>query len=135
MAYITLYFTDGDVQVEPEGDGVGAPVSFTLRADLDEVGSWIGLYAQADSGYYCSGVQVIPSGTTYLKWQFDSDTGGGASPSGSPESYGDPISISGLVEADPNKSYFHIRAKATNDEDPQNDTSVTLVVSGIAYAA
>ena len=98
------------------------------------MGSWTGLYAQADSGYYCSGVQVILSGATYLKWQFDSDTGGGGSPSGSPEAYGDPITLSGLVNDAPDKSYFHVRAKATDDEDPQNDTSVTLVVSGIAYA-
>jgi hypothetical protein len=133
MAYITLYFTSGDTQVEPVGDGVGSPVSFTLRADQNEVGSWKGLYATATSGYVCSGVSVYLSGTTATKWQFTDDDGGGSSPNASPEAYGDPIAI-GQVEA-VTKNYFHVRAKATDDETPTNDTSVSLVCSGIAYAA
>lgn len=130
--YIKLYFTSDDGQVEPSGDGVGEPVSYTLRADLNEVGEWTGLYALATSGYTCSGVEVVPSGSTYLKWQLNSDTDSGESPSGSPEDYGASLSL-GEVDST-NKAYFHVRAKATDDEEPIRDETVTLNVSGIASA-
>ena len=130
--YIKLYFTADDVQVEPVGNGVGTPVSYILRADLDEVGAWTGLYALATSGYTCSGVEVVPSGTTYLKWQLDSDTGGGSSPSGSPEAYGASLEIGEVGSV--TKVYFHARAKATNDEVPFRDEAVSLNVSGVVIA-
>lgn len=130
--YIKLYFTEDDGQVEPVGDGVGEPVSFTLRADLNEVGSWIGLYALSVSGYACSGVEVVPSGSTYLKWQLNSDTLSGVTPSESPEAYGDSLWLGSVGNVTP--IYFHVRAKATDDEAPVRDETVSLNVSGIASA-
>jgi len=130
--YIKLYFTDGDEQVEPVGNGVGEPVSYILRADLNEVGSWTGLYALATSGFTCSGVEVVPSGTYYEKWQLDSDTGGGSSPSGTPEDYGNSLTLGEVGNVTP--VYFHVRAKATDDEVPFRDETVSLNVSGIVAA-
>ncbi len=130
MAYIKLFFTSDDTQVEPEGDGVGSPVEFSLRADQNEEGSWVGLYALADDTYVCSSVVVTPTGDTATKWQLAVDDGG--NPSGSPEAYGDPISLGEV--GDTTKVYFHVRAKAVDTETPANDSSVTLVVSGIAAA-
>lgn len=128
MAYIKLFFASDDSQVS-EAPTLTNAVEFTLRADLDEEGSWIKLYALADDGYACSDVVITPTGTTLAKWQLAPDDGG--SP-GTPESYGDPLSLGAVNDTD--KSYFHVRAKATNDETPVNDDSVTLVVSGVAAA-
>ena len=130
--YIKLYFTTTSGQVEPSGDGVGEPVSYTLRADLNEIGEWTALYALATSGYTCSGVEVIPSGTTYLKWQLTADAGGGATPSGVPMDYGALLELGQVGNVTP--IYFHARAKATDDEEPIRDETVTLNVTGIAAA-
>jgi len=130
--YIKLYFTETEGQVEPVGNGVGEPVTYILRADLNEIGEWTGLYALATSGFTCSGVQVVPSGTTFLKWQLNEDDGGGSTPSGDPEDYGDPLYL-GFIDAH-TKVYFHVRAKATEDEVPVRDETVSLNVAGIASA-
>ena len=128
MAYIKLFFASNDVQVSEAPTTTNA-VSFTLRADLNEVGSGIRLYALADDGYLVSGVSITPTGTTYEKWDLATDAAGSI---GSWQGYGSALSV-GLVN-DTDKSYFWTRAKATDDETPVNDTSVTLVASGIAYA-
>lgn len=127
--YIKLYFTTTSGQVEPYGDGVGQPVSYILRADLNEVGSWTGLYALATSGFTCSGVDVVPSGTTYLKWQLAPNAGGNP---GTPEDYGDSLSMGDIGNVTP--VFFHVRSKATDDEVPVRDETVTLNVTGIAAA-
>ena len=128
MAYIKLFFASNDVQVS-ESPTMTNAVEFTLRADQDEVGSYIKLYALADDGYVCTTVVVTPTGTSAAKWQLAPDNSG--SP-GTPEAYGDPIAL-GTV-GDTTKVNFHVRAKATSDESPANDTTVTLVVSGVAAA-
>lgn len=135
MAYVKLFFTTlhSGGQVEPEGNGVGNPVEFTLRADLDEVGSWIGLTVKADDGYVIDTVVVTPTGDTAAKWQLCPDDGYGAPDEGSAEDYGDPLTLGDGVN-DTEGIDFWVRAKATNDETPVNDVSVTLVVSGVASA-
>jgi hypothetical protein len=127
--YIKLYFTTTSGQVEPSGDGVGEPVSFSLRADLNEIGEWIGLYALAISGYTCSGVDVVPSGTTSLKWQLAPDDEGDP---GTPEDYGALLELGEVGNVTP--IFFHTRAKATDDEEPVKDETVTLNLSGIVSA-
>lgn len=129
MAYIKLFRTADDVQVSEAPTTTNA-VSFTLRADLNEVGGYISLYALADDGYSVATAVVTPTGDTATKWQLDSDVAG--SPSGTPEAYGDPLSL-GTV-GDTTHVPFHIRAKAVDTETPVNDVTVTLVVSGIASA-
>lgn len=129
MAYIKLFKASDDSQVSASPTTTNA-VSFTLRADQNEVGSFQRLYALADNGYVCTTVEITPTGDTATKWQLDSDVTG--SPSGSPEAYGDPLSL-GTVD-DTTKVYFHVRAKATSDETPVNDVTVTLVAGGVASA-
>jgi len=128
MAYIKLFKASDDSQVSAAPTTTNA-VSFTLRADLNEVGSYQKLYALADDTYVCSTVVVTPTGTTATKWQLAPDDGGNP---GTPEAYGAPLSLGTVNDTD--KSYFHIRAKAIDSETPINDVSVTLVVSGIAAA-
>jgi hypothetical protein len=130
MAYIKLFKAADDSEISTAPTLTNA-VLFSLHANLDEVGTWQKLYALADTGYSVETTVVTPTGTTAAKWQFDSDVAG--SPSGSPEAYGDPISL-GTV-GDTTKIYFHVRAKATSDETPVNDVSVTFVVTGDAFAA
>ena len=129
MAYIKLFFTDGDQQVS-EAPTTTYAVSFTLRADLNEVGAWIGLYAKADNGYSISTVVITPTGTTATKWQLAEDDGYGAP--GTPEAYGDPLALGTVNDTD--EAVFWVRAKAIDSETPVNDVSVTLVVSGVAGA-
>ena len=127
MAYIKL-FHNSDVQVSEAPTTTNA-VSFTLRADQDEVGSYQKLYALADDGYVVSTVVITPTGDTLLKWQLAPDSGGDP---GTPEDYGDPLALGEVGDTD--KVYFHVRAKATNEEIPVNDVTVTLVVTGVAAA-
>ncbi len=128
MAYIKLFFTATDVQVSESPTTTNA-VTFTLRADQNEVGTPIGLYAKADSGYSVATTVVTPTGTTLAKWALAPDSAGSPGAFGA---YGDPISL-GTVTNTPNVPFW-IRAKATSNETPVNDVTVTMVVSGIAAA-
>lgn len=132
MAYIKLFFTEDDTQVEsvsPGGDG--EPVSYTLRADQNEVGEWTGLYAKSDDGYICSTVAITLTGASATKWQLCPDDAGEPDEENA-EDYGDPLSL-GTVD-DTTGVPFWIRAKATDDESPVNDTTVILGAIGIATA-
>ena len=60
-------------------------------------------------------------------WQLDSDNSG--SPSGFPESYGDPLNMGEI--GDVTQIYFWVRSKVIDTETPENDTSVTLVARGV----
>lgn len=128
MAYIKLFFTADDVQVSVAPTTTNA-VTFTLRADENQVGDWIGLYALADSGYVISDVIVTPTGHTAAKWQLAPDDEGDP---GTPEVYGAHLDL-GTV-GDTTHVPFHVRAKAVDTETPVNDVSVTLVVTGVAAA-
>lgn len=127
MAYIKMFFALDDSQVSEQGVFTNA-IEFTLRADLEETDE-VRLYLLADDGYACTGVEVTPTGTTYLKWALAPDNAGVP---GGYEAYGDPLSIGAV--GDTTKIYFWAKAKATSDEDPVNDTTVTLNVSGVAAA-
>lgn len=128
MAYIKIFFASDDSQVS-EAPATENAVEFTLRADQNEVGSWIKLYALADNGYVVSDVEVTLTGTTAAKWQLAPDVAGDP---GTPEAYGAPLELGEV--GDTTKVYFHVRAKATDDEEPANDVTVTLVVEGVAAA-
>jgi len=127
MAYIKLFFAANDVQVSEQGTFTNA-VEFTLRADLEESDS-VRLYALADTGYEVTTTEVIPVGTSAAKWALAPDT------DGSEGTYGaDGAKIELGTVGDTEKVYFWAKAKATSDEDPVNDTSVTLEATGIAGA-
>lgn len=128
MAYIKIFFAADDVQVS-EAPTTTHAVTFTLRADQNEVGSWVKLYGLADNGYVVTETTVTPTGSTEDKWQLAPDDGGNP---GTPEAYGAPLDLGEV--GDTTKVYFHVRAKATDDEEPVNDVTVTLEVEGIAAA-
>jgi hypothetical protein len=129
MAYIKIFFKSDDVQVSASPTTTNA-VTFTLRADQNEVGTAIGLYVIADAGYSVDDVDITPTGTTATKWALAPDAAGSAGVFGA---YGDPIDLGdGIVNG--TKTYFWIKAKAVDTETPINDTSVTLVVDGVASA-
>ncbi len=127
MAYIKL-FHNNDVQVS-ESPTLTNAVAVTLRADQNEVGAYEKLYALADNGYSVASGVITPTGAASAKWQLAPDAAGNP---GTPEAYGAPLAIGSVNDTD--KVYFHVRAKATDDETPNNDTTVTLVVSGVASA-
>ncbi len=130
MAYIKLFKASDDSQISEAPTTTNA-VSFTLRADLNEVGSWQRLFALADTGYVVSDAEITPTGTTAAKWQLCPDDSGDPDEENA-EAYGATLELGEV--GDTTKVYFHARAKATSDETPVNDVSVTLVASGVAAA-
>lgn len=128
MAYIKLYFAKDDSVVSEAGTFTNA-VEFILHADLREEKSER-LYAMADTGYLVTSTEVTPTGTTASKWALAPDSSGEAGTYGA---WGAKLTL-GSVGAGDGKVYFWVKAKATEDEVPVNDTSVTLNVEGIAGA-
>ena len=130
MAYAKLFFTSGGVQVSA-APATTNPVTFTLRADQNEVGTPVGITAKADSGYtVATGCTITPTGTSAAKWALAPDSGGSA---GTFEAYGAALTLSGTMD-NATGIPFWVKAKATSDETPANDTTVTLVLAGVASA-
>ena len=130
MSYAKLFFTSGGVQVSAAPNTTNA-VAFTLRADQNEVGTPIGVTAKADSGYtIATGCTITPTGTSAVKWALAPDSGGSPGTFGS---YGAALTLSGTMD-NATGIPFWVKAKATSDETPANDTSVTLVLAGVASA-
>ena len=129
MAYIKIFFAADDVQVSAAPTTTNA-ITFTLRADQNEEGTPVRLYALADSGYVVATTVVTPTGTTATKWALAPDAAGPAA--GVFEAYGDPHALGTVGDTD--KVYFWVKAKAIDTEIPVNDVTVTMVVSGIASA-
>ena len=129
MSYIKLFFEDGDTQVSEAPTTTNA-VLFTLDAAENEVGTPIQLYALADDGYVIDDVVITPTGTTATKWALAPDDEGEAGEFGA---YGDPLDL-GADVGDTTHVPFWIKAKAIDSETPVNDTTVTLVVTGVASA-
>lgn len=127
MAYIKLYFATDNSAIS-EAPSATKPVTFVLRADLDEVGDGIRLYALAEAGYQVTGTTVTPTGNTSAKWALAPDAAG--SKPGEWGDYGVALSLGSVGPS--SKVYFWARAKATSDEVPINDVSVTLVAAGVA---
>ncbi len=129
MAYIKMFFDSDDTQVS-EAPTTTDAVEFTLRADQNEEGTPIALYVKADDGYVVDSVVITPTGTNAAKWALAPDN---SDSPGSWEAYGDPLSLGNGCD-DTTGILFWVKAKAVDTEDPVNDTSVTLVVSGVASA-
>jgi hypothetical protein len=127
MAYIKLFFASNDEQVSEDQSN---PVSFTLRADLEEDDE-VRLYAEADAGYSVDDVEVDPTGASAEKWALAPDD------NESPGTYGADgalLALGTVGEGAGGRVHFWARAKATDDEDPVNDETVTLEVTGVAEA-
>ena len=127
MAYIKLFRASDDSEITTDQ---ATPLSFTLRADLNEDDEKR-IYAQADAGFSVTGTEVDPTGTTAAKWALAPDS------TGSPGTYladGAPITLGTVGAGEGGRVYFWAKAQATDDEEPVNDTTVTLEVTGVAEA-
>ena len=127
MAYIKLFRASDDSEIPTDQT---TPLSFTLRADLNEDDEKR-IYAQADAGYQVTGVEVNPTGTTSEKWNLAPDSAGTAGTYGAD---GALIELGTVGDAEGTRVHFWAKSKATDDEDPVNDDSVTLEVTGVAEA-
>jgi hypothetical protein len=129
MAYIKLYKGSDNSEVSGSGTLTNA-VTFTLRADLNEEGTAQELYAKAESGYVVNDVTITPTGTSANKWALAPDSGGSPGTYGA---YGAALDLGDGIDDTTGKTFW-IKAKAVDTETPVNDTSVTLVVAGVAAA-
>ena len=135
MAYIHLYqgsgIASGDtsgVQIS-ENTGI-SPLIVTLNATSNEVSSPIKLGIRCDSGYKTTGDTVItPTGISYDKWALAPDNSGSAGTFGA---YGDPLTITSVIDA--TNTLFYVKAKATSNETPINDSSTDLVTTATIEA-
>ena len=127
MAYIKLYFAEDNSVVSENQDN---PVEFTLRADLEESDE-VRLYAEADTGYSVTGVEVDPTGTSAARWRLAPDDGGSAGTYGAA---GAEIALGTVGAGAGGRVFFWAEASAVDSEDPVNDDSVTLEVTGVAEA-
>jgi len=120
--YVTVYFAADDTPVS-EAPSLDNAVRFTLRLDLNQVGEWVELYAESDTGCEILEAVVTLTGTSKDNWQLALDTE-------SPAAYGAALSLGTIEDGVP--TTFYVRAKAVDTESPSNDATVTLVLSGDA---
>lgn len=113
-----------------EGTETSPIIVGPLNATNNEESAAIKLAVRCDAGYNTSGNTVItPTGTTADKWALAPDNAGVA---GSFGAYGSALTISSVVGT--TNTLFWVKAKASNTENPVNDTSVDLVVSATINA-
>lgn len=70
------------------------------------------------------------AGTSSTRWQMAPDNAGSA---GTPEAYGDPLTISATIGESVGVAFW-VRAKKVEGEPPSNDTSATISADGTAVA-
>src|SRR5690606_17202067 len=109
---LKLYFADGTPVSEP-GQFDNA-VTFILRLHQNEVGAPIRLYAEADSGFRVTGVEVAPASAngpaTTDMWSLAPDDNGDP---GTFEDWGDPLELGTVEAGSQGRVYFWVRARAT----------------------
>ena len=127
MAYIKLFRASDDTQISEDAS---SPLSFTLRADLEEDDEKR-IYAEADAGYSVTGVEVDPTGTSAARWRLAPDDNESA---GTYLAAGAALTLGTVGAGSGGRVYFWAEASAVDSEDPINDDSVTLEVTGIAEA-
>lgn len=122
---VTVGGTDG-TQVS-EGTGL-QPISIgPLNATNNEESVITTLAVRCDTGFATTGDTVItPVGTTSAKWALSAD---GTTWS----AYGANLTISSAIDA--TNKLFYVKAKATSDESPANDTTVDIQVTAQIVAA
>jgi hypothetical protein len=128
--YIKLYFALDDTEVS-EAPAADNAVEFKLKADLDQIGEPIQLYAKAETGYLVDEAIITPTGDNAAKWALAPDVEGEAGEWGE---YGESLTLGDGVD-DTTGKLFWVKAKATEDEVPHNDLTVTLRASGSAWAS
>lgn len=139
MAYIHVY------QGNPTAGGTNgtlvseateaSAISFTLNASNNEESTAMKLAVRCEVGYQTTSagvtVDIVDNSASGkdLKWALASDNAGSAGTFGA---YGATLTLSGVIGA--TNVIFWVKAKATSDEAPQNDTNVDLKVEGIVEA-
>ena len=128
MSYIHLYqenptigLTDG-VQVSEAGTQT-SPISFTLNATSNEIGSSLKCAIRTDSGFQTtSGVSttITPTGTNYTMWRLSLDNITWSD-------WGLVLTISSQIT--PINIILYVQAKSVSTETPMNDVSTTLQVA------
>ena len=123
--YIGMYFAEND-QLLSSGD-MSNPLQVNLRTDLGDEEE-VRLYLQATEGYQVQDTEVNPTGTTADMWALAPDSSGSA---GTYEDWG-ALLETGLVGAgSTNRVYFWAKAQTTIEEDPEQDDTVKLQLTGI----
>jgi len=114
-----------------EGGAQTAPITVgPLNATDNEVSTDQKLAVRCDTGYVTSGdTTITPTGTTAAKWALAPDNAGVAGTYGA---YGAALTVSSVIDA--TNTIFWAKAKATSDESPVNDVSVSLQVSALIAA-
>ena len=119
--YIHVY--NGSQQIS-EGDGSNPLVIGPLNASDNEVSAPVALTIKTDEGFKTFGTTTISfTGDTNAKWMIC------ATETGTYETsleVNDEITTTGTT--------FYVKAKATEDEAPSNDTSVDIAVSTVIAA-
>lgn len=112
------------------GTGLSPITTGVLRADLNEVSANIKLAVRCDSGYETSGNTTISLvGNTANKWALAPDSSGNP---GTWKNYGESLVITSKVGA--TNTIFWARAKATDDELPIKDTTVSVKAEAVITA-
>ena len=126
---VTAGGTDGTL-VSEEGAQTSPIEIGPLNATNNEVSTDQKLAIRCDTGFVTSGdTTITPTGTTAAKWALAPDDAGSAGTYGS---YGAVLTVSSAIDA--TNTIFWAKAKATSDESPVNDVSVSLRVSAIIAA-
>lgn len=121
---VTSGLTDGTLVSEGTEATPIQPASY-LDASINQESEAIKLAIRCDSGYKTLGdITIAPIGTSYTKWALAPDNNGVA---GTFESYGATLTISS--EIGDSNTIFWVKAKATSDESPVNDTTVDIRVT------
>lgn len=116
MAYINLF---KGAQVISDGDLSNPLVVGPLNASINEVSAPIELDIKTETGFKTFGNTVISfEGTTAAKWEICATSGG---------TYASTLTISSEIDTVGTKIY--VKAKATSDEAPANDTSVKIRIN------
>ena len=124
--YFKLFRASNDTELS--GAGVFTnDVEFTLRADLNQEDS-VRLYAKANPGYSISTMTITPTGTAAAKWALAPDV---AASAGTYGAWGAQLALGTVTTTN---VFFWAKARATSDETPVLDSSVTLNAQGIAAA-
>lgn len=120
-----IHVKDASSNILSEGTGLAPLVVGPLNASINENSAAIKLTVYCDSGYKTYGDTVISfTGTSAAKWSVCATSDG---------TYASSLTISSEIAAA--GTDFYVKAVATDDETPANDTSVDISVAATIQAA
>ena len=127
-ALIGIYYgtpTAGGTDGTRASEGTGTtPITIgPLDTATNEVSAATKLAIRCDSGYAATGTTVTPTGTSAASWALAPDNAGSAGTFGA---YGAALTVGAVADSN---TLIWVKAKAASAENPQNDTSVDLVIA------